>query len=391
MDTELCKLLHLRHLRFKLPSWVAVVALFMLFTATMETNAQEEGDATEPLVPALFAFGDSLIDNGNNNHLRTLAKANYLPYGRDLPSHTPTGRFTNGYTALDYFAFKLGLPPPPAHSDPSTNGTRLLQGVNFASAASGIEPYTGLNFGKVFSLDAQIKQFAQVKQQIIALIGSSATDELFSKSIFFVVTGSNDWLNTYFFPGSPLPKLYTKIQYRDLLINKLVSQFEALYQLGARNFAFTGLSGVGCCPSQMRAYKAVNGTCVQWLNDLSRDFNMNLMPRLLSLPNSLPGTKFAFQDGQEVLLTIRRNAAAYGFSIVDHACCGVGKYGGFLNCFQGFPVCDDEEIHMFWDAYHPTSKFDKYFVDMLWNYGPPFSYPVSGKQIIDSVRQKDGN
>lgn len=65
----------------------------------MVANAQD-GAATEPITPALFIFGDSLIDNGNNNYLFTAAKANYFPYGID--SGGPTGRFSNGLTVVDY-------------------------------------------------------------------------------------------------------------------------------------------------------------------------------------------------------------------------------------------------------------------------------------------------
>lgn len=53
-------------------------------------------------VPALFVFGDSLADPGNNNHLMSLAKANHPPYGRQFDTHTATGRFTNGRTAMDF-------------------------------------------------------------------------------------------------------------------------------------------------------------------------------------------------------------------------------------------------------------------------------------------------
>nr|GMD16531.1 GDSL esterase/lipase At1g33811 [Ipomoea batatas] len=51
-------------------------------------------------VPCFFIFGDSLVDNGNNNGILTLARANYMPYGVDFPSGT-TGRFTNGRTFVD--------------------------------------------------------------------------------------------------------------------------------------------------------------------------------------------------------------------------------------------------------------------------------------------------
>ena len=54
----------------------------------------------DPQVPCYFIFGDSLVDNGNNNRIASLARANYLPYGIDFPNG-PTGRFSNGLTVVD--------------------------------------------------------------------------------------------------------------------------------------------------------------------------------------------------------------------------------------------------------------------------------------------------
>lgn len=52
-------------------------------------------------VPAVFIFGDSIVDTGNNNNLITQAKCNYPPYGRDFPDGRPTGRFSNGRVPSD--------------------------------------------------------------------------------------------------------------------------------------------------------------------------------------------------------------------------------------------------------------------------------------------------
>ena len=75
--------------------WQLLVAVsaFLAMAAAQETGAA-------PMVPALFVFGDSLLDSGNNNNLASLAKANYLPYGIDFAAG-PTGRFCNGYTIVD--------------------------------------------------------------------------------------------------------------------------------------------------------------------------------------------------------------------------------------------------------------------------------------------------
>ena len=67
-----------------------------------------QGGGGREMVPALFIFGDSLIDNGNNNNLPSFAKANYYPYDIDF-NGAPTGRFSNGYTMVDEIGNSLYL------------------------------------------------------------------------------------------------------------------------------------------------------------------------------------------------------------------------------------------------------------------------------------------
>ena len=55
-----------------------------------------------------YVFGDSTVDPGNNDYITiTPIKSNFLPYGRDLPNHSPTGRFTNAKLATDYIGMQL--------------------------------------------------------------------------------------------------------------------------------------------------------------------------------------------------------------------------------------------------------------------------------------------
>jgi phospholipase/lecithinase/hemolysin len=92
----------------------------------------------------MFVFGSSLVDNGNNNFLKnSMAKADFLPYGIDFP-YGPSGRFTNGKNVIDVLCDQLKLPLVPAFTDPSTKGTKIIHGVNYASGASGILDDTGL-------------------------------------------------------------------------------------------------------------------------------------------------------------------------------------------------------------------------------------------------------
>lgn len=54
-------------------------------------------------VPAVFVFGDSIVDPGNNNgNFKTIVKCNFPPYGRDFPGGKVTGRFSNGRVPSDF-------------------------------------------------------------------------------------------------------------------------------------------------------------------------------------------------------------------------------------------------------------------------------------------------
>jgi hypothetical protein len=76
-----------------------LLAVFLMVVVVSGVSGQV-GSGRSEMVPAMFVFGDSLIDNGNNNNLPTFAKANYFPYGIDF-NGGPTGRFCNGYTMVD--------------------------------------------------------------------------------------------------------------------------------------------------------------------------------------------------------------------------------------------------------------------------------------------------
>lgn len=67
------------------------------------------GAPTASAARAFFVFGDSLVDNGNNNYLMTTARADAPPYGIDYPTHLPTGRFSNGLNIPDIISYDPSL------------------------------------------------------------------------------------------------------------------------------------------------------------------------------------------------------------------------------------------------------------------------------------------
>lgn len=51
--------------------------------------------------PALIAFGDSIVDTGNNNNVKTVVKCDFQPYGINFQGGVPTGRFCDGRVPPD--------------------------------------------------------------------------------------------------------------------------------------------------------------------------------------------------------------------------------------------------------------------------------------------------
>ncbi|CAH2079362.1 unnamed protein product [Thlaspi arvense] len=94
---------------------------------------------------AFLVFGDSLVDNGNNDFLATTARADNYPYGIDYPTHRPTGRFSNGLNIPDLISEHLGQASPLPYLSPMLKKDKLLIGANFASAGIGILNDTGIH------------------------------------------------------------------------------------------------------------------------------------------------------------------------------------------------------------------------------------------------------
>ncbi|KAG8043745.1 hypothetical protein GUJ93_ZPchr0458g22352 [Zizania palustris] len=86
------------------------------------------------VVPALFVFGDLLVDDGNDNKLSCLAKGNFFPYAYDIdfPRGAATGRFCNGYTFVDALCACVIF-----------WALAAVGGINYASAVGGILDETG--------------------------------------------------------------------------------------------------------------------------------------------------------------------------------------------------------------------------------------------------------
>ncbi|XP_009793810.1 GDSL esterase/lipase At1g71691-like [Nicotiana tabacum] len=350
---------------------------FLLFVV-LANNAicQEEDGTRNALVPAMFIFGDSLIDNGNNNNLPSFAKANYFPYGIDF-NGGPTGRFSNGYTMVDVIAQLLGLPLIPPYTEAS--GDQMRFGINYASAAAGILDITGRNFVGRIPFNQQITNFESTVNQIRSNLGVSDVGEALAKSIFFVGMGSNDYLNNYLMPNYNTKNQYNAQQFASLLVQQYNQQLMRLYNLGARKFVIGGVGLMGCIPSILA--QSQNGECSEEVNQLVLPFHNNVRSMLNNFNTNLPGSKFVYIDIRNMFQDLLTNYRQYGFSEINNGCCGVGRNRGQITCLPFQTPCQNREQFIFWDAFHPTEAVNILFGRKAFNGGPDVVYPINIQQL----------
>eukprot|EP00250_Pteridium_aquilinum_P014909 c22278_g1_i1 orf=306-1025(-) len=180
-----------------------------------------------PEFPALFVFGDSLLDPGNgvqqeastSSRLPFHFSPNHLPYGRDLPSHLPSGRFSNGLVLSDILAKLIGLPYPPAYLLERDN---IMKGTSFATEGAMILNYTSKVLIPRLNFHDQVGLFEKVRQKLVSSLGESNSDSLISKSLLLIWMGSNDYYINYNanpFGQTSSQRKYNPNEFRQILIS----------------------------------------------------------------------------------------------------------------------------------------------------------------------------
>ncbi|CAB4287839.1 unnamed protein product [Prunus armeniaca] len=345
--------------------------------------------------------GDSIVDPGNNNNIKTIVKCNFPPYGRDFIGRKPTGRFSNGKVPSDLIEtiVKCNFPPYgrdftgrkptgrfsngrvpsdliaesvgvknilPAYLDPSLKVQDLLTGVSFASGGTGYDPLTP-QVVSVLSLSDQLDLFKKYLSKINAAVGEARTATILSKSIYIVCLGSDDIANTYY--STPLRRpQYDIPAYTDLMIKSASSFFQELYDLGARRIGILSLPAIGCVPSQRTLNGGIDRGCSDNANQAASLFNSKLTAQIDAFNKRLPEARLVYLDIYNTLLSLIQNPSQYGLEVVNKGCCGTGNIEVSILCTRHSPgTCKDPSKYLFWDSYHPTEKAYKVLVPLVFD------------------------
>ncbi|KAL7163698.1 hypothetical protein ACSBR2_039759 [Camellia fascicularis] len=341
------------------------VLLFLLFLSANSDESSKLDSSCFSAIPisnsvaALYVFGDSTVDAGNNNFIHNAVRVNYLPYGIDF-SNTPTGRFTNGKTIADFIAilYNLSLPPPYLNLTEAQRKT-AMDGINYASAGCGIFPNTKPPGLDCWSLQTQIEVFNRTVQEDLPCMIEDPQElaEYLANSIFFISMGTNDY--TLNFNNHHDPEYFA---------NSLLIQFrwylQTLYNIGARNLVVNNIGPLGCMPSMIN--KTGNGQCDEQMNQNIMPYNSQLPQILKNMQDEYPNATLTLANSYDFLQDILADTEKYGFTDVKDPCCGAYVQGE-LACIPNYSTpCDNRCHSLFFDASHTSEFANCIFVrDML--------------------------
>nr|CAB3487931.1 unnamed protein product [Digitaria exilis] len=363
---------------------LSLVALCLLLELALQ-------GAAEHLVPAVFVFGDSMVDVGNNNFIEKCdigCQANYPPFGIDYLNHKPTGRFSNGYNMADQLAQLLQFdesPPPFLSLSNESLSTRMSTGINFASGGSGLLDVTGNGpvCTQVFSMTEQVRSF----RSLARMWGRA---DLISKSLIFINTGSNDLFEYTDCKGHRCK--HNDTEFLQSLVASYAIFLKDLYGAGAKKFSVVSPSLVGCCPSQRalahnpKNHRDVdNHGCLASANDISRQLYPMIASMLHDLSLELPGMNYSLVDSIKMAEWVFNNTAtpSYNFTVLDRACCGSGVFGAD-GCNSSAPLCQNRSNYLFWDDYHPSDAASGIAAKLIFGDTTGlFVHPINVQQLVE--------
>ena len=202
--------------------------------------------------------------------------------------------------------------------------------------------------------------------------------QLDSETVYFVFSGSNDYLNVLLFEDNYNTTIMSN--YVDNVIEGLSTAVLKLEQSGAKRFVIMGIPHLGETP------KFVKTTDRQVLNDAVDQHNKRLAMRIDEWQKRYPQADFLFIDTERYLAKALNNPEQYGFSNISDACIDVKlpmfnafahspfvsnyvlKYAQVLHYKDpqfvvgesNYHLCDLPQNYLFWDEIHPTTRAHNY-------------------------------
>jgi outer membrane lipase/esterase len=301
-------------MKFSAPHLVAAVALAVSGLA----HAQDLS-ALAPPYSALYVFGDSLSDGGNNRLALGFngpdpSSASFIP---SLP-YSPSNTYSNGATWVTPFAAGLGLS---AYSAPSLAG-----GGNYAFGGATTVPTVP---AAVFPPSLQ--------SQVGSYLGGSPSGT--ATALYVIAGGGNDARAVASITGGPTPtQLVDAASLYAATTLQLVNQLKGA---GAQNIIVWNVPDLGKTPAAASA----GGAAAAGATFIANTFNT-------FLSGVLAGSGVTIFDTFGTIQSVVADPAAFGFGDVTQACGFAGNGCSASNA-------------LFWDGIHPTAYAQNFMAGQM--------------------------
>ncbi|KAI9119735.1 hypothetical protein K1719_009124 [Acacia pycnantha] len=358
-------------------SLFSVLCVVIILLSSVSCN--NGGSTVPPHKVALFVFGDSLFDPGNNQYTNTSQRdtASHWPYGITYFNH-PTGRISDGRVVPDFIALFAKLPIFEAYLKPGAHD--YTNGANFASGGAAVLNLTpfGISFPK------QVSYLKDVANSLKQEYGEKEGNRLLGRAVYLFSIGGNDY-----FRLSQNLSASQQAQHVRNVIASLTNSLKEVYRLGGRKIAFQNVGALGCTPSNRATTTNPSGRCVEFLLAMARRHNRALSVALHKLERRLPGFKYSIFDYYNAILDMGNNPSKYGLKEGKSACCGSGAYrgsgcGGGFSGNDTFEVCSNPSEYVWFDGGHTTDSANKRLAELIWNGSPQH---VTGPYTVNQLFQ----
>ncbi|CAI5986939.1 unnamed protein product [Closterium sp. NIES-65] len=390
----------------KLVRPVTMLVLLLGASLAVARPARATSPGSPGPIDAIFVFGDSLLDVGNNNYgPADWPKNNFAPYGINyIPA---SGRVCDGKLTVDYLAEWLGFPgSPPPYLQPGRNAT--LGALPAFQASQQLQWYAKLQSHTLpaFQASQQLQWYAKFQADVNAAASADPllpkSPAVFSSALHIVGLGANDYQILFFgerVNESTIPRLAAggSQQARDFasaVVGAIEAYVRGLYGLGARRFLLSELPPFGCAPLWRQALQQAQ--CVAVLNGYAQAHNRLLAAAAGRLREELQGSQILLAKVYGIVETAVADPATVGLLEGSNACCGgPPPLNGLVQCgttanLGGNMVtasqCSRPQDAVFWDQFHPTESLNRILARNLFVGRQDSISPMSVRDLAQLAR-----
>ena len=292
----------------------------------------------------IFVFGDSLSDAGNM----------LIATEENIPVSPPyfMGRFTNGPVWVEGLAERFGLQVAPS----------LAGGTNFAfGGAETAQEVEGLFEAEVGML------IPSLGLQVLNFLASDFIDHPFdgadADALYIVWGGPND-LRKAVMAGTTDPDAEAQT-----VVDNLAAAIRRLADAGAKIFLVPNLPNLGETPES----RGLGPETMALATDLSIRFNTALHIALDTIEVASNVTIFRL-DVFTLLDEAVAAPSAFGFTDVTLPCLNGDPFRGGMPCAR-------PEMHLFWDAIHPTTAAHAILANHAFMITAPLTVPPGNANL----------